>query len=229
MRRTVWLLVGVAALAALWWWVPSAFVRHQVASSIRAQLGTPGQLTISARTTAWSLARGRVDRLEIEARDLPLGKVSARRFRASMVGVEMAGSGQGGRAIRGVESGSAELEIGQSDLEHLLAAHGVVGPAVTIAADGITATGLVRAGPVGGPARVRGQLYAVSGTDLHFRVESLEVNGLELPPALANAVLAVASQPVLSLRGLPVPVQIEQVILEAGRVVVSAHVVGSLR
>ncbi|MDQ7840715.1 MAG: DUF2993 domain-containing protein [bacterium] len=229
MRRAVWWLIGIAALAALWSWVPSAFVRHQVAASIRSQLGPPGQLTVRARTTAWSLARGRVNHLEIEARDLSLGKVPARRFRAVMAGVEMAGSGQGGAAIRSVESGSAELEIGQPDLERLLADHGIVGPVVTIDAVGITATGLVRAGPVAGPARVRGQFYAVSGTDLHFRVASLEVNGMELPPALANAVLAVASQPILSLRGLPVPVQIERVISEAGRVVVFAQVVGSLR
>lgn len=229
MRRAVWLLVGIAALAALWSWVPSAFVRHQAAASIRAQLGSPGQLTIRARTTAWSLARGRVDHLEIEARDLSLGKASARRFRASLVGAEMAGPGQGGAAVRSVESGSAELEVGQPDLERLLAAHGVVGPTVTIDADGITATGTVHAGPFAGPARVRGQFYAVSGTDLHFRVTSLVVNGTELPTALANAALAVASQPILSLRGLPVPVQIERVISETGRVVVFAQVVGSLR
>lgn len=229
MRRAVWLLIGIAALAALWSWVPSAFVRHQVAASIHPQLGPPGQLTVRARTTAWSLARGRVDHLDIEARDLSLGQVSARRFRASMAGVETAGSGPGGAAIRSVESGSAELEIGQPDLERLLADHGIVGPVVTIDADGFTAMGLLRAGPFAGPARVRGQFYAVSGTDLHFRVTSLAVNGTELPPALANAALAVASQPILSLRGLPVPVQIERVISETGRVVVFAQVVGSLR
>jgi len=229
MRRAVWLLVGTAALAALWWWAPSAFIRQQVAASIRAQLGTPGQLTIRARTTAWSLARGRVDSLEIEAQDLVLGNVSARRFRASMAGVEMAGSGRGGGAIRRVESGSAEIEIGQADLERLLAAHGIIGPAVTIDADGITATGLLRAGPFAGPAKVRGRFYAAAGTDLHFRVTSLAVNGTELPPALANAVLEVTSQPVLSLRGLPVPAQIERVTLETGRVVVSARIGGSLR
>lgn len=229
MRRAVWLLIGIAALAALWSWVPSVLVRHQLVASIRAQLGTPGQLAIRARTTAWSLARGRVDRLEIEARNLSLGQLTARRFRAEMAGVEMAGSGQGSWAIRSVESGGAELEIGQPDLERLLAARGVGDPAATIDADGITATGMLRAGPVAGPARVSGQFYAVSGTDLHFRVTSLAVNGMELPPALANAVLAVASQPILSLRGLPVPVQIERVISEAGRVVVYARVVGALR
>ncbi|MDI6772474.1 MAG: DUF2993 domain-containing protein [bacterium] len=229
MHRAVWWLIGIAALASLWSWVPSAFVRYQVAASIRAQLGTPGQLTIRVRTTAWSFARGRVDHLEIEARDLSLSQVSVRRFRASMTGVEMAGPGQGGPAIRSAESGNAELEIGQPDLERLLAAHGIIGPAVAIDADGITATGLLRAGPVAGPARVSGQFYAASGTDLHFRVTSLAVNGMELPPALANAVLAVASQPILSLRGLPVPVQIERVTLEIGRVVVYAQVVGSLR
>ncbi|MBM3469844.1 MAG: DUF2993 domain-containing protein [Armatimonadetes bacterium] len=229
MRRAVWLLVGIAALAALWWWVPSSLVQHQLAASIRAQISSPGQLKVKARTTALSLARGHVDRLEIEVRDLPLGKASARRFRARLAGVEMAGPGQGGAAVRSVESGSAELEIGPPDLERLLAAHGIADPAVTIDADGVTATGMVHAGPFGGPARIRGQFYAVSGTELHFRVTSLVVKGEELPPMLANAVLILASQPILSLNGLPVPVRIERVVSEPGRIVVSAQVVGVLR
>lgn len=227
MRRAVWLMIGVATFAALWWWVPSAIVQHRVAASIRAQPGNKGQLTIRACTTAWSLARGRVDRLEIDGRNLPVDGASASRFRASMAGVEI--SGQGGGAIRGVEVGSAELEFGRGDLERLLIARGIVGPAVAIDTDGITATGLLRAGPIEGPARVRGQFYVGAATDIHFRVESLEVKGMEVPPALANAVLAVLSQPILSLRGLPVPVQIERVVPEAGRVVVYVRIVGGPR
>lgn len=229
MRRAVWLLVGAAAIAALWSWVPSAFVQNQVGASIRAQLGPTGYLKIRARTTAWSFLRGRVDLLEIEARDLLLDKASARRFSARLIGAELAGSGQGGKVVRSVESGSAELEVGQSDLERLLGAHGIVGPTVMIDPEGITASGTVHAGPFAGPARVRGQFYATSGTDLLFRVTSLAVDGTELPPALANAVLAVISQPVLSLRGLPVPVRIERVIMETGRVIISAQVSGTLR
>lgn len=229
MRHAVRLLVGIAAFAALWWGVPSFAAQHMLAASIRAQIPPPEELKVRARTTAWSLARGRADRLDIEVTGLPLGKTSARRFHARLTGVEMAGPGQTGAAVGSVESGSAELEIGPQDLERLLEAHGISGPEVTIDADGVTATGTVQAGPFEGPARVRGQFYAVSGTDLHFRVTSLAVKGEEVPPILANMVLVVASQPVLSLRGLPVPVRIERVVSETGRIVVSAQVAGSLR
>ncbi len=229
MRRTAWLLVGIAALAALWWWAPSAYVRHRVTSLVRAHIGEQAGLTVRARTTAWSLALGRIGHLEIEAANLPLGDTSARRFWARMAGVRLAGHRGDGPPIRGIESGSAQVEVGQDDLERLLTARGIANPRVVIDAGVVTATGQLRVGPVFGPATVRGQFYAADRADVHFRVASFEVGGTELPPALANTVLAIIATPVLSLRGLPVPVEIDQVALEAGRVIIRARVMGAPR
>ncbi len=224
MRRAVWVLVGIAALAVLWVWAPSALVQRQVATVLRARLDATGTVTVRARTTLVGLLRGQVDRLDIDARGARLGDLTADRLTASLQGIAFHRGRDGAVVITSVQSGAAEIRITQGDLERYLRARGVDTPSVTIDATGVTATGGMRAGPILATARLRGQFYAVDERDLYFRVASLDVSGMDVPQPLANTILAVAVKPVASVRTLPMPVRIDRIDSGPGRVTIHARV-----
>jgi hypothetical protein len=225
-RRAAWILIGLVVAAALSVWVPSRIAERQVAAALRPHLEPTGSVQVRARTTAPAVVRGRIDRLHVEARAIRLGDLSAERLTATLVGVTLTRSSTNGRVIGQARNGDLTVEIGRGDLERFLRARGVENPVVTIDATGVMATGLVRAGALEVTARVRGQFYAASRRDLRFRVASIEVSGVELPPALAGTVLALV-QPAVSLDGLPFPIAIDRVTSSDGRVVVHARVEGS--
>jgi len=223
MRRVFWLLVVIAALAVLWSWVPSLAVERQIAAVLRARLEASGPVTVRARTTLVALAQERVERIDIEARGVRLGDLVADRLTAKLEGVAFRRAPDGVVVVTNIQAGAAEIEITEDDLERYLGARGVDNPSVHIDKTGVSATGGMRVGPVLATARLRGQFYAVDGRDLYFRVTSLEVSGVDVPRALAETVLAVAAQPVVSVRHLPVSIRIDRIDAEAGRVVVHAR------
>ncbi len=223
MRRVFWLLVVIAVLAALWAWVPSLVVERQIAAVLRARLEASGPVTVRARTTLAALAQKRIERIDIEARGVRLGDLAADRLTAVLEGVAFRRAPDGVVVIASIRAGSAEIEITEDDLERYLSARGVDTPSVHIDRTAVTATGGMRVGPVLATARLRGQFYTADGRDLYFRVASLDVSGMDVPRALADTVLAIAAQPVVSVRHLPVPVRIDRIDAEAGRVVVHAR------
>lgn len=220
MRLPYWILAGAAVLVLLW--VPPRVVERQATAALQSALQPSGALAVRARVTPLGLLRGRVDRLDLEAAGVRLGDLVAGRLAAELRGVTLRRAG-GGWAIV-VRSGNASVEIGRADLERYLRERGVEQPSVRIDASGIEAAGGVRIGPVSATARVLGQFYAASGTDLHFRVDSLDLSGTQVPAGMANAVFATAGRPVATLRGLPVSSHIERVVAEPGRVIVRVRI-----
>ncbi len=87
MRRSVWVLVGIAVLAAAWTWVPSAVVQRQVAVALRGRLESAGSVTVRARATLTGLVRRRINWIEIDARGVRLGDLAAERLTATLEGV----------------------------------------------------------------------------------------------------------------------------------------------
>jgi hypothetical protein len=131
----------------------------------------------------------------------------------------------GGRVeLAGVGGGEAALTITQADLERLLRLRGVQRPAVTIDESGVRATGEIAAGPLTAEARLRGQFYAVDRTDLYFRVDAFDMGGMEIPSPLMTAILGVSARPIVSLRGLPVPMVVERITSGPREVVVAARI-----
>ncbi len=224
MRRALWVLVGIAALAAVWTWVPSAVVQRQVAAVLRDRLEPVGSVTVRARATLAGLARGRINRIEIDARGARVGEVTAERLAATLEGLSFRRGPGGVVVITAVDSGMARIEITQADLERYLRDRRVESPSVSIGETGVEATGGMRIGPIQATARLRGQFFAVDDRDVYFRVASLDVSGADIPPSLAETVLAVAGRPVLSVRDLPVPVRIDRIDSTTGRVVIHARI-----
>lgn len=227
MRRAIWILVGIAALIALlvvlWTWIPSIIVQQRVASALRARLQPAGTVAVRARTNALMFIRGRVDRLAIDASGVRLGDVTAERLTARLRGAVLRSGARDGDMFVSVESGSARVEISQAGIEQFLRTRGVENPSVTIDEAGVTATGGVRVGPLLATARLRGQFQAANATDIYFRVTSLDLSGVNVSGSLATTALNLASQPVVSLRGFPVPVTIDRIVSRPGSIEVRAR------
>lgn len=225
MGRSRWLLVGLAiavAIGVVAVWVPSRLAERQVTEALRPHIDPAGSLSVRARTTALDYPQGRIRRLDIDARGIKIGELTAEGLRASMKGVTLTQSTSGALVVR-ARAGRLTVTIGADDLKRFLRTRGVQNPEVAVDASGVKASGMIRVGAVEVAARLSGQFQG-SGRDLRFRVTSLDVGGVELPPAVAGTVFGTI-QPSVSLDALPFPVEIDRVSTDEGRVVVTARVV----
>jgi hypothetical protein len=222
--RAAWMLVLGAVVAVAGFWGPSWLVQRPVAALLRERLQATGEISVGTRASLVGLVRHRIERVDVTARGVRVGDVIAERFSATLHGITVTRVAGGALALGGIESGSAELTIGQADLERFLRDRGVGSPSVALDASGVTATGDVRVGPVLVSARMRGQFAVTDTTDLSFRPESFEVNGVVVPGPLVAGFLAATTRPVVSVRGLPVAMAIERVTSEPGRITVFARI-----
>lgn len=229
MRRVLWVAVGVAGLAGLWLGLPSWIVQRQAEAALRAGLQPAGGLEVRARATAAGLAAGRIDRLEVAAREVRLGELTAARLDARLVGAVLAPSPGGGLTVVGARGGTVSIEVSREDLERFLRTRGVGAPSVRMDETGVSASGQMRVGIVDASVEVRGQFYAASGTDLFFRVASLRVNDAEVPAPLATAALVLTTRPLVTLRDLPVRVAVERITTADDRLSLVARVVEGAR
>jgi hypothetical protein len=209
----------VAAAVAV---VPARIVERQIAAALHPLIEPGGSLVVRARVTPFGLVRGYLGRVRISARSIRVGALTSQRLDAQLTGVDIIRTSTGDRAVGRVRGGRAVFEFGRGDMEQLLRKHGVQDPVVTIDASGVTADGMATVGGVGVKARIRGHFIA-SGADLLFRVTSLDVSGVDVPPVVVQTALGFA-QPAVSFRDLPFPMVIERVTSEEGRIIVRAVV-----
>ncbi len=223
MTARLLLVAGLAALVlALLVWVPSRSAAGAVGGALLESMGGTGLVSVRARATALGMSRGVVGYVEVVATRVPLGDLVAARVRLTSRNLRLS-RGQGGKVeVTGAEVVTAQVEIDPRDLEQLLLSKGVESPEVKVGKDGITAAGVIRMGPVNTTARLRGSVHEVGGTDLFFRIQSIEVGGVQLPPDVTRAAVALAGEPVLSLRDLPLPIAIERVAYGEGRLTIHA-------
>lgn len=222
--RALRVLILIALVAIIGVWGPSWLVQRAIAGLLQERLQATGEISVRARASLPGLVRGRIERLDVSATGVRVGDVIAERFSATLRGVTVTQVFGGAPALTGVESGTAELTVGQADLERFLRDRGVGRPSVAIDASGVTATGDVRVGPVLASARVRGQFTVIEKTDLSFRPESFEMNGVAVPGPLVAGILAATTRPIVTLRGLPVPMAIERMTSAPGRITVFARI-----
>jgi hypothetical protein len=215
-------VLGLAILAAVVLTVgaPSALVARQMTAAVRAHVEPGGSVRVRVRATAWGLVQQRLDRVQIEARGIRLGDLVADHLSAELVGVRFTRQPEGWTPSR-VQSGEAMAGIGGARLERFLLERGLEQPRVVVEPSGVTVEAAMPAGAVRVPFRLRGRFEA-AGRDLRFRATSLEVSGTELPQPLADTLVGLA-QPVISLSRLPIPMVVDRVATEPGRVVVRAR------
>jgi hypothetical protein len=216
-----WVLFAVVVVLAVAI-VPARVVERQIATALHPLIEPGGSLIVRARVTPFGLARGYLGRVRISARSIRVGALTSQRLDAMLTGVDIIKTSTGDRAVGRVRGGSAVFEFGRGDMEQFLRKRGVENPVVAIDTSGVTAEGMATVGGVGVKARIRGQFVA-SGADLLFRVSSLDVSGVDVPPVVVQTALELA-QPVVSFRDLPFAVVVERVTSEEGRVVVRAAI-----
>jgi hypothetical protein len=205
--------------------IPARIVERQIAGALHPLLEPGGTVTVRARVSPLGLIRGYLGRVRVTARGIRVGSLTSQRLDAKetmLIGVDLIQTSGGDRAVGRVRGGRGVIEFGRADLEQFLRKRGVENPVVGIDASGVTAEGMATVGGAAVRARIRGQFVA-AGADLLFRVTSLEVSGVDVPPMIAQTALGLV-QPAVSFRDLPFPLAIERVTSEDGRVVVRALV-----
>ena len=221
MRWVLWILFAAAIVGALVV-IPARIVERQIAGALHPLLEPGGTVTVRAGVSPLGLIRGYLGRVRVTARGIRVGSLTSQRLDAMLSGVDLFKTPSGDRAVGRVRGGRAVIEFGRADLEQFLRKRGVENPVVGVDASGVTAEGMATVGGAAVRARIRGQFVA-AGADLLFRVTSLEVSGVDVPPAIAQTALGLV-QPAVSFRDLPFPMIIERVASEEGRVVVRALV-----
>jgi hypothetical protein len=222
MRRALWILIAAAVGIAAAIVIPARAVERQITAAIQPLLEPGGTVTVRARASPLGLARGYLSRVRVTAHAIRIGALTAQRLDASLSGVDLVKTASGDRALGRVRGGGAVIEFGRGDLERFLRTRGVDTPEVTIDEAGVSAEGVVTVGGAAVRARVRGQFYS-AGPDLLFRIASLQVSGVDVPPAIVQTAMGLV-RPAVSLRDLPFPMVIDRVTSEPGRVIVRARV-----
>lgn len=221
MRWVLWILFAAVIVGAVVL-IPARIVERQIAGALHPLLEPGGTVTVRARVSPLGLIRGYLGRVRVTARGIRVGSLTSQRLDAMLSGVDLIKTPSGERAVGRVRGGRAVIEFGRADLELFLRKRGVENPVVGVDTSGVTAEGMATVGGAAVRARIRGRFVA-AGADLLFRVTSLEVSGVDVPPAIAQTALGLV-QPAVSFRDLPFPIIIEQVASEEGRVVVRALV-----
>jgi len=221
MRWVLWVLIAAVIVAAVVV-IPARIIERQIADAIRPFLEPGGTVVVRARVSPFGLVRGYLGRVRVTARAIRIGELTSQRLDAMLTGVDLIKTPTGDRAVGRVHGGAAVIEFGRADLEQFLRKRGAENPTVGIDASGVNAEGMVTVGGAVVRARIRGQFYA-AGPDLLFRVTSLEVSGVDVPPTIAQTALSLV-HPAVSFRDLPFPMVIERVTSEEGRVVVRARI-----
>ena len=101
---------------------------------------------------------------------------------------------------------------------------GLAGTAVVTLAGGVvTIEGDVRVGTVDLRARLEGRLVVSSPTTVDLHVQTLTVSGVEIPEEIGR-MLGGNLNPLITLRGIPLPVRIESVAADEGQVRIHVRV-----
>jgi hypothetical protein len=121
-------------------------------------------------------------------------------------------------AVARVGDGEGMVVLGHEDVARfLVTARGVGRAVVTLASGVVTIEGDVRVGVTDLRARLEGRLVVTSPTTVDIRVQTLTVSGVEIPEEIGR-VLVSGLNPLITLQGLPVPIRIESVAVEEGKV-----------
>lgn len=219
-RLVTWLLVIVVLVIGAVIVAP-AVVAWRVEAAIAQEFPGSASVDVRVRTAPWRLIRGTLDRVEVDARRAPTGGIIADRLSVRLRDVHLDLSRlmlERTLAVARVGDGEGMVVLGHEDLARYLAtAKGLGRAVVTLAGGVVTIEGDVRVGVTDLRARLEGRLVVVSPTTVDLHVQTLTVSGVEIPEETGR-VLVSGLNPLITLQGLPVPIRIESVAVEEGKV-----------
>lgn len=222
MLRLIAALVAIAlvlvAPAAILSWVLSAGLQrdfHAQDATVRALAGPAGIVT------------GRVGRLRFQVRGAAINGVTVREFRAELRGVrlDMAQVWQGHLRVRELAGGEVAVVLDEDDVQRYLAATKDIQEARVHLDDGtVTVTGTVAVLNAVFGVEIHARLVVGDGSAVLLRVETLTINGVAMPPDIAN-ILMTGVNPLLRAPREPVPVRFRSVVVGGGQAVIAGEVI----
>jgi hypothetical protein len=225
-RLVTWLLVIVVLVTGAVIVAP-ALVAWRVEAAIAQELPGTASVDVRVRTAPWRLIRGTLDRVEVEARRALLGEIIADQLSVRLRDVQLDLSRlmlERTLAVARVGDGEGMVVLGHEDVARfLVTARGVGRAVVTLAGGVVTIEGDVRVGTVDLRARLEGRLVVSSPTTVDLHVQTLTVSGVEIPEEIGR-VLVSGLNPLITLRGIPLPVRIESVAADEGQVRIHVRV-----
>ncbi len=225
-RLVTWLLVIVVLVIGAVIIAPIV-VAWRVEAAIAENFPGTTDVDVRVRTAPWRLIRGTLDSVEVEARRALLGEIIADQLSVRLRDVQLDLSRlmlERTLAVARVGDGEGMVVLGHEDVARFLAtARGVGRPVVTLAGGVVTIEGDVRVGTVDLRARLEGRLVVSSPTTVDIRVQTLTVSGIEIPEEIGRMLVGNLN-PLITLRGIPLPVRIESVAADEGQVRIHVRV-----
>ncbi len=223
--------LGIALLVLVILVVAAGFAApHLISRGI--ELGFDRILGVSAAVDleaypSLRLLLGRFDSLTIVTNDVPLGGIVAREYRVALEHVSVnLRKLLFNQELEFIEPGEMYITIVISEAEltrYLWAQIPLLeGWQVLINPDELLVSGKADILNAQLDAEIRGGLSAVEGDKVHFEVRTVELQGISVPVALANLAF-MGSEFYIDLSEAPVPLELSEVRLEAGQLVLVAR------
>jgi len=220
-RAAAWTALAAALVGAAVQWAVPAVMEQAASAAAAAWLGEGRYRVRLEAAPRWHLLLGRFDRVEVAGTDLAVPGVG----RLVVVLEDLAVDPWALLLHRALDASGARraafrLELGENDLAyHLRTRIPFDELAVSLPGGGFRLQGRLRLGGAAAAVELEGDFApgAAAGAQVRLEVDRLRVNGVEVPPFLAEQLLPLILRPgpVVDLAALlPVPVRITAV--EAG-------------
>ncbi len=224
-RIRVFVLALVATLLVVWGVAIPGLLQWRLQAALRRALPA-ASVRVGVRGRPDALLAGRLARLTVDIRratvdGLPVQALTADFFQVEVDSQRVLRGGD--LAIRHIGAGRATLVLTEDGLQRYLdEAKGVKGARVRLADGIITVEGAIIVLHQELGATMSGSFVVQDGRQVRLRVQSFSVSGVELPPDVANVLIAPLN-PLLSVDQLPIPLHFLTVVIERGRLMLTAE------
>ncbi len=226
-RLAVWLFTAAAVVVIIAVAAAPAVVSWRLRAVVAQGLSGTPTISVRVRAQPWAVVTGALGGVAIDVHQAIVGRLPVDRLALRLRDVTV----DPGRLLRGdpsalvaVGGGEGEVTLTQRDIETFLAAAKGVRRVVLRLQRGVVAVeGDVTVATLDFRVRMEGRLVVASPTTVDLYVQTLTVSGVEIPQEIGT-VLVAGLNPLIALDGLPVPLRIETVAVEDGKVRMTVRV-----
>jgi len=210
--------VGLAAAA-----IPR-YVESRLAASLRNDLHA-GRVAVTVRAGPRDALAGRFEALDLTIEAFRVGDLPVERLEANLTGVELDRgrlTSSGELVLRRLGRGSATVTVTEAGLEQYLTSSGTLRSArVRLAGGEATVRGVIRVLTLDVTAVMRGEFTIPNGDRVAFRVRSISLGEVRLPPEVGQT-LSATMNPLVRADAFPLSMRFTSVRTDRGELVLRA-------